>query len=32
MIELENLVATYGSLVVLKKVQKRNTPDYHTFV
>ncbi|EKE29935.1 MAG: hypothetical protein ACD_2C00073G0023 [uncultured bacterium (gcode 4)] len=32
MIELENLVSTYGSLVVLKRLQKRNTPDYHTFV
>lgn len=32
MAELENLVATYWSVVVLKRVQKRDTPDYHTFV
>ena len=32
MVELENLVATYGSVVVLKRIQKRDTPDYQTFV
>lgn len=32
MLELENLVSTYWSLVVLHKVQKRFTPDYRTYV
>lgn len=32
MIELENLASTYGSIVVLKRIQKRDTPDYQTFV
>lgn len=32
MVELENLVSTYGSLVVLKKIQKRYAPDYNTYV
>ena len=30
--ELENLVNTYGSLVVLTEFQKRETPDNHTYV
>lgn len=30
--ELENLVETYGWLVILKKFQKRDTPDYKTYV
>ena len=30
--EVENLVNTYGSLVVVRKVQKRETPDYATYV
>ncbi|MDD2487382.1 MAG: GTPase HflX [Candidatus Gracilibacteria bacterium] len=30
--ELENLVSTYGSLVVLTEIQKRETPDNHTYV
>lgn len=32
MLELENLVSTYWSLVVLHKVQKRYVPDYDTYV
>ena len=31
-LELENLVNTYGWLVVLKKIQKRYTPDYNTYI
>lgn len=30
--ELENLVETYGGLVVLKKFQKKDQPDYKTYV
>jgi len=30
--ELENLVETYGWLVVLKKVQRKDHPDYQTYV
>lgn len=30
--ELENLVNTYGGIVVLKAIQKRGMPDYDTFV
>lgn len=30
--ELENLVETYGGMVVLKKFQKRDQPDYQTYV
>ncbi|MDD2515738.1 MAG: GTPase HflX [Candidatus Gracilibacteria bacterium] len=30
--ELENLVNTYGSLVVVKKVQRKDFPDYKTFI
>lgn len=30
--ELESLVATYGGVTVVKRVQKRFTPDYRTFV
>ncbi len=30
--ELENLVETYGGLVVLKKFQKKDQPDYKTFI
>lgn len=32
MAELENLARTYGSLVVVHRVQKRDVPDYRTFV
>lgn len=30
--ELENLLTTYGGLVVLKKFQKKDQPDYQTYV
>lgn len=30
--ELENLVETYGGLVILKKYQKKDQPDYQTYV
>lgn len=30
--ELESLVQTYGGLVVLKKFQKKDQPDYQTYV
>lgn len=30
--ELENLVNTYGSIVVVKSIQKRSVPDYETFI
>ena len=32
MIELESLVSTYGGIVVVKRIQKRDTPDYSTYV
>lgn len=32
MIELENLVSTYGGITVVKRVQKRDSPDYATYV
>lgn len=32
LLELENLVNTFGGLVVVKKVQRRGVPDYSTFV
>lgn len=32
MIELESLVSTYGGITVVKRVQKRDTPDYSTYV
>lgn len=32
LVELENLVSTFGGLVVVKKIQRRGTPDYATFV
>jgi len=32
MLELENLVKTYGGLVILKKYQKRDAPDLKTYV
>ncbi len=32
LVELENLVNTFGGLVVVKKVQRRGMPDYGTFV
>ncbi|MCX6824310.1 MAG: GTPase HflX [candidate division SR1 bacterium] len=30
--ELENLLTTYGGLVVLKKFQKKDHPDYQTYI
>ncbi len=30
--ELESLVTTYGGVTIVKRVQKRTTPDYHTFI
>ncbi len=32
MAELESLVSTYGGVTIVKRVQKRFTPDYRTFV
>lgn len=32
MTELESLVSTYGGITIVKKVQKKHTPDYRTFV
>ncbi|MDD5377514.1 MAG: GTPase HflX [Candidatus Gracilibacteria bacterium] len=32
MTELESLVSTYGDTVVVKRIQKRDTPDYTTYV
>ena len=32
MVELENLVHTYGGLVILKKYQKKDKPDYQTYI
>ena len=32
MAELENLVKTYGGVVIVKKIQKRWRPDYRTFI
>lgn len=30
--ELESLVSTYGGVTIVKRVQKRQTPDYRTFL
>lgn len=32
MIELENLVNTYGWVVIVKHIQNKSTPDYNTFI
>lgn len=32
MAELESLVSTYGGIVVIKRLQKRDQPDYHTYI
>lgn len=32
MMELENLVHTYGWVVVLKKIQRKDQPDYKTYI
>ncbi len=31
-VELENLVLTYGWLVIIKHIQKRGVPDYNTYI
>lgn len=30
--ELESLVSTYGGVTIVKKIQKRDDPDYHTYI
>ena len=30
--ELESLVSTYGGVTIIKRVQKKLTPDYKTFI
>lgn len=30
--ELENLVKTYGSIEIIKRIQKRDVPDYKTYI
>jgi 50S ribosomal subunit-associated GTPase HflX len=32
MAELESLVSTYGGVTIVKRVQKKVTPDYRTFI
>jgi GTP-binding protein HflX len=32
LIEMENLVNTYGGIVVMKAIQKRGMPDYDTYI
>ena len=32
MIEMENLVNTFGGVVIIKHIQKRGTPDYATYI
>jgi GTP-binding protein HflX len=32
LVEMENLVNTYGGIVVLKAIQKRGMPDYETYI
>jgi len=32
MVELENLVSTYGSIEIVKRIQKRDVPDYKTYI
>lgn len=32
MLELENLVTTYGGVVILEHIQKRSLPDYNTYI
>ena len=32
MIELENLVTTFGGVVILEHIQKRSVPDYKTYI
>lgn len=30
--EMENLVSTYGGVVILEHIQKRGIPDYNTYI
>lgn len=30
--ELESLVSTYGGVTIVRRVQKKITPDYRTFI
>lgn len=30
--ELESLVSTYGGVTIIRRVQKKNTPDYRTYI
>jgi GTP-binding protein HflX len=30
--ELESLVSTFGGVTIVKKIQKRHTPDYRTYI
>ena len=32
MLEVENLVNTYGGVVILEHIQKRGIPDYKTYI
>jgi 50S ribosomal subunit-associated GTPase HflX len=32
MVELENLVMTYGGVLIVKHIQKRAQPDYNTYI
>jgi 50S ribosomal subunit-associated GTPase HflX len=32
MLELENLVNTYGGVVIVKHIQNKSVPDYNTFI
>jgi len=32
MVELENLVNTYGGVVIVKHIQNKSVPDYNTFI
>jgi len=32
MVELENLVNTYGGVVIVKHIQNKSVPDYKTFI
>jgi hypothetical protein len=32
MVELENLVNTFGGVVIVQHIQNKRTPDYNTFI
>ncbi len=32
MMELASLVSTYGGITIIEELQKRDTPDYRTYV